>query len=197
MTDLKEHTIFRFVAQLTSVGGHVAFVHDLEGARRYLVKLVASSKAKQIVVCGRGLGPKLIQPEPASESLEIAIEGYMPREKFFAALKSADIGVTLVDLAVAETGTIILTTSDESERLATALPRMHVALLPRSKLVMSLRDADAHVSKLLSGPGRGNAVSLISGPSRTADIEGRLVVGVHGPRELHVCLLDQDFLGGP
>ena len=195
-TDLRDRMISTFIAQVTSVGGHVAQVRDLAGARDYIVRLAIDSNATRIVLCARGLARELFPLDAASEQLEIASQTDMPREKFFNAVKMADIGVTLVDLAVAETGTVILATSDEAERLATALPRIHVALVSQSKLVFSLQDAEPHVSRFLEGAGRGGAVSLISGPSRTADIEGRLVVGVHGPRELHVCLLGQELRGG-
>lgn len=189
--DLRERVTSRFVAEVTSVGGNVAQVSALAGAQDYVVKLAIASNAKRLVLCARGLAPELFPPGTALEQLEIARQTDMPREEFFDAVKMADIGVTLVDLAVAETGTVILATSDELERLATALPRIHVALLSHSKLVFSLQDAEPHVSRFLEEAGRGGAVSLISGPSRTADIGGRLVVGVHGPGELHVCLLRQ------
>ena len=192
---LKERIVSKFIAQVTSVGGHVAPVHHLAGARDYVLKLAMASNAKRIVLCTRGLVPDLLTPDAALEQLEIARQTDMPRERFFNAVKMADIGVPLVDLAVAETGTVILATSDESERLATALPRIHVALLPRHKLVFSLQDAEPYISSFLASA-TGGVVSLISGPSRTADIEGRLVIGVHGPRQLHICLLDQELSGG-
>jgi L-lactate dehydrogenase complex protein LldG len=195
-TDLHERMISMFIAQVASVGGHVARVPDLAGARDYIFKLATTSNAKRIAVCARGLTDGFFHRDSPFEGLEIADRTDVPSEKFFNAVKMADIGVTLVDLAVAETGTIILATSDESERLVTALPRIHVALLPCSKLVFSLQDAELHLSKFLEEAGRGGAISLITGPSRTSDIAGRLVVGVHGPQELHVCLLNRELSGG-
>lgn len=129
------------------------------------------------------------------EPLKIARQADMPRQKFFDAIRTADIGVTSVDLGVAETGTLVHVTSDESERLVTALPRIHVALLPCSRLVFSLLDAEPHLSRFLAGANAGTVVSLISGPSKTGDIGDMLIVGVHGPKELHVCLLDQELSG--
>jgi L-lactate dehydrogenase complex protein LldG len=195
-TDLYERMISMFITQVTSVGGRVARVPDLAGARDYVVKLARASNAKRIVLCARGLTLGFFQRDSALEGLEIVDRTDMPGEKFFDAVKMADIGVTLVDLAVAETGTIILATSDELERLVTALPRIHVALLPRFKLVFSLQDAELHLSRFLEGAGTRGAISLISGPSKTSDIAGRLVVGVHGPQELHICLLNRELSGG-
>jgi L-lactate dehydrogenase complex protein LldG len=120
----------------------------------------------------------------------------MPRESFFQALQAAEIGVSPVDLGVAETGTLIIATSDESDRLVTALPKIHVAILPSSRLVYSLQGAEEHVSQMLTESGGGVAVSLISATSRTTDVGGIVILGVHGPKELHVLLLDQELPGG-
>ena len=119
----------------------------------------------------------------------------MGREDFFSMLKIVEIGISVVDLAVAETGTLVTTTWDESERLVTALPKIHVALVSRSRLVSSLREAEAYVSEVLSQSGGGVTVSLISASSRTADIGDMVILGVHGPRDLHVLLIDEELPG--
>jgi len=190
------HKIPLLIAQLESAGAHVTPVSDLASAWDYVAKLSWSSNAKRIVVCCRGLTTELLPPRVALGSSEIAVQAKMPRDEFFASLRRADIGVTFADLAIAETGTLVIATSDESERLATSLPRIHVGILPSSRIVYSLLDAEPHLSKFLAQASRGVAISLISGASRTADIGGRLVMGVHGPRELHICLLEQELPGG-
>jgi L-lactate dehydrogenase complex protein LldG len=119
----------------------------------------------------------------------------MSREQFFAALRIAEIGVSSADLAVAETGTLIMTTSDDMERLVTALPRTHVAVLPHSRLVNSIADAATYVTGILTENNTRGTISLISGTSSTADIGGLVVSGVHGPKNLYVCLLDRELLG--
>jgi L-lactate dehydrogenase complex protein LldG len=119
----------------------------------------------------------------------------MGREDFFSMLKIVEIGISIVDLAVAETGTLVTTTWDESERLVTALPKIHVALVSRSRLVSSLREAETYVSEVLSQSGGGVAVSLISASSRTADIGDMVILGVHGPRDLHVLFVDEELPG--
>lgn len=87
----------------------------------------------------------------------------------------ADFGVTRADLAIAEAGTFLLA-QGVAARLASLAPPMHVVVIHKSSIVHSLAEAVPHF-------GRRNAV-LVTGPSRTADIEGVLVRGVHGPKSI-------------
>ncbi len=89
---------------------------------------------------------------------------------------NASVGVTRADLAVAETGSLLLNQWPFSRRMASLAPPIHVAVINESSIVPTL---DAAIERLE----RTNAV-LVTGPSRTADIEGVLVRGVHGPGEL-------------
>ncbi len=90
----------------------------------------------------------------------------------------SEVGVTLVDTAVAETGSLLMDSRPGHRRLASLSTRIHVAIVPKDCLVETLEGAVARMSDR-------NSV-LISGPSRTADIEGIMVRGIHGPRELWV-----------
>jgi L-lactate dehydrogenase complex protein LldG len=100
---------------------------------------------------------------------------------------SIRVGVTSCLLGIAESGTLVLAAEPEQGRLPSVLPPVHVALITPDRVVATLGEALARVEPLLAG-GSTSAVILISGPSRTGDIEGRLVVGVHGPGEIH-CIL--------
>jgi L-lactate dehydrogenase complex protein LldG len=188
-----EDKVTRFQAQVTSLGGYFATVPNMLAIREYVTRVASTSSARQIALSSGVSKEKLFSSEPVS--FEIATQSEMSREAFFAALKTAKIGVSTVDLGVAETGTLIVATSDESDRLVTALPEIHIAFLPYSRLVSSLRDAEPQISQLLK-QGHSVVVSLISASSRTLDIGGLLVLGVHGPKELHVLLLEQEISGG-
>lgn len=97
-------------------------------------------------------------------------------------LASCDLGVTGADGALPETGTLLLRSSPEQPRLVSLLPRVHLALVGPDALRADLRQAFA-------AAGDGYFV-LISGPSRTADIELTLTIGVHGPAALHAWYLE-------
>jgi L-lactate dehydrogenase complex protein LldG len=104
-------------------------------------------------------------------------------------LSGFEVAFTVADFAVAETASAIAENDSEDYRLATMVCETHVVALPKSKIVKTLMDA---VPFLTTALGRDhNYTSFISGPSRTADIERVLTLGVHGPLYLHVALLEE------
>ena len=103
-------------------------------------------------------------------------------------LAGLDVSVTMATMGIAETATCVLDCSDEEVRLASMLCEDHVMVLPKSVLKQSSFDVEQAIEALQKkGP---RYISFISGASRTADIERVLAVGVHGPLELHVLLLE-------
>ncbi len=103
------------------------------------------------------------------------------------ALIEADMGLTEVDYAIADIGSLVLKASGPQSRLASVLPPIHVAIVTPDKIVPSL----SHLLPLLTSEGGlPSAVSLVTGPSRTADIETIRTVGIHGPIELQVIILE-------
>jgi iron-sulfur cluster protein len=105
----------------------------------------------------------------------------------------AGMGITGANVAIADTGTIGIVTNEGNERFVATLPPIHVAVLGVEKIVPSIDDAVA-LLKLLPRSGTAQQitsyVSFITGPSRSSDIELVSVVGVHGPKEMHIVLLD-------
>ncbi len=94
----------------------------------------------------------------------------------------AETGVTVADLAIAETGSLLIAAGPGRARLASLAPPRHVVLVRRSQIVATLEEGLAALS--------GRTSVLITGPSRTADIAGILVRGIHGPKELIVVIQD-------
>jgi L-lactate dehydrogenase complex protein LldG len=116
----------------------------------------------------------------ALQALDIDI---IPADADKQQVASCELGVTGVDAALPETGTLALTSSPERPRVASLLPRVHLALLRPSVLRPDLHQVFAETKAA------GYSV-LISGPSRTADIELTLTLGVHGPKSLYVWVMD-------
>ncbi|MDH7600524.1 MAG: LUD domain-containing protein [Armatimonadota bacterium] len=105
----------------------------------------------------------------------------------------ADIGISGANIAVAESGTLVIVSNEGNARLVTTLPPVHIALIGYEKLVETLEDAIS-ILKLLARCATGQKqtayVSFVTGPSRTTDIEKTLTLGVHGPTEVHIVFVD-------
>ncbi|HET8569563.1 MAG TPA: LUD domain-containing protein [Candidatus Limnocylindria bacterium] len=129
------------------------------------------------------------RPVDSDPAALVAVARKELRQKFI----DADIGITGGNALIAETGTLLLVTNEGNADLATTLPPVHIAVVGIEKVVPTLDDAVA-VIKLLARSATGQKIStytqLITGPSRSADIELTLQIGVHGPKELHIVLLD-------
>jgi L-lactate utilization protein LutC len=104
------------------------------------------------------------------------------RDRFFA----ADIAVTGVDYLIAETGSMVMLARPEQPRTASLLPPVHIAIAERSQILPDLFDLFDRLDPKLAP----SCITIITGPSKTGDIELRLVTGVHGPGEVYVILLD-------
>jgi L-lactate dehydrogenase complex protein LldG len=173
-----EQHVATFTSMLTRVGGTVDVVQGRAAARTRLAELLAEAKA-QTVACSDA--PELRDLLPA------AVRS-LPHDAPRSELLAADCGLTSAQFAIAETGTLVLCSGDERHRLASLLPARHICLLPRSRLCGTLAEVLAKVHR--DGAPSSRTITFVTGPSRTADIELTLVVGVHGPKFLHVVLLD-------
>lgn len=105
----------------------------------------------------------------------------------------ADMGITGANIAIADSGTLVLVTNEGNGRLVSTLPPIHVALVGVEKIVPSLDEA-TEVLKLLAPSATGQKLSVYTsfttGPSRSSDIENSQTIGVHGPKEVHIILID-------
>ena len=108
-------------------------------------------------------------------------------ENFKERLFSIDAGITTVAGAIADPGALILWPSEKEPRLMSLVPSIHIAVLEADKIFSSFLEAMQAEKWSIQMP---TNVVLISGPSKTADIEMTLAFGVHGPRELIVLILE-------
>ena len=113
------------------------------------------------------------------------------RESLREEMVTAGMGVTGADYAVAETGSVVILPRKGLSRLVSLVPPVHLALVRPQDVVETLTDLFLlrRLEYHRNGGEMGSYLNFITGPSRTADIESTLVVGVHGPREVHLVLL--------
>ena len=126
----------------------------------------------------------IVPPGLAPEWLPPAVEARTDHGLDAARIAAADGVLTAATVAIAETGTIVLDGSpDQGRRIITLLPDLHICVVRPEQVVASVPEALGRLD-----PGR--PLTWISGPSATSDIELNRVEGVHGPRNLHVILLE-------
>lgn len=129
-------------------------------------------------------------PEEADAAVDKLLKGRTFIRSMASFLREAaaatEVGITSADYALADTGSLVFFSESKESRLLSLLPPCHIAVIDSSKIVASLDD----VLRLRPLPGaESSAMVVITGPSRTADIEMRLVRGVHGPGEIHVIVV--------
>jgi len=110
-------------------------------------------------------------------------------ENFRAKASEVGAGVTELNWAIAELGTMVQIGVDVNQRLASMLPPIHVAFLQTSRLIPTLAETLKTIHSLPQIPG---FVGFITGPSRTADIERVLTIGVHGPEQFIAVFIDEE-----
>jgi len=169
-----------FTEQLAAVGAQWTVVRGATEAAHALAGILTAAGARRVAGSDAPLVQRLVSGLGDGFVRE-SLEG-LSRAGLFA----CDAGVTTAQWGIAETGTLVLESAREKNRLLSLVPPIHVALLSTSCICDSLGDALARVSRA------SHAITLITGPSRTSDIELTLVVGVHGPQAVHVLLLEEE-----
>ena len=172
----KEDLEILFAEEFTKLLGKFAFCLSEKDMKLQLQQLVAVKKWKNIYCVEENL-------------LKIIDDG-----KTFSFNKSTladcDASITSCKFLVARTGAIVMTSAQQSGRTVSAYAPVHICIAYINQLVYDTRD----VLKSLKAGGNNNIPSFITfaaGPSRTADIEKTLVVGVHGPKEVYLFLIDE------
>ena len=153
-----------FKENVESVAGHCVVTTDVADVLR---QIIADLRAERIAV---------------SDAPELARFGVVPDK---SNLFNFEVGITRAQAGIAETGTLVLDSSCERNRLVSVVPPVHIAIVAASRIYPTLADV---LAMLQSGKEVSPAITFITGPSRTADIELTLTIGVHGPQELYVII---------
>lgn len=181
----------RFEQALTAAKGEVKRVAGLPEALEEIGRLLSELGAQQVVANGAPAPLDEVNWEERFPGCRWHIAG-QSEGAVRAFCAEADVGISSADAALSETGSIVVRSGPGRSRLATLLPPVHIALVPGERLTADLFTWVA---------GRGEAefpanLVLISGPSKTADIEQTLAIGVHGPKRLIVILYEADLENG-
>lgn len=199
-----EELLPKFEEELAKVAGASHRAATLLALEQILRGILAGSGATRVVISRNpllgqlGIRDKLCAwgkrfaewPAPGAYAEGAATQNF--REECL----QAEVGITGVDFALSETGSLVLSSMTEGSQLASLAPPVHVALYRRSQLVASLDEVLERlpVSRNPDQATPGRSVVFVTGTSRTADIEQILIRGVHGPREVHAILVEDSCL---
>jgi L-lactate dehydrogenase complex protein LldG len=179
--------VAHFAAQAAAAGMKVHRLRAAEVPDR-VAALLAEVGAKKIVV---GVGD-LLQAQAINDALHchgITIVDWQSSPGLDAQF-DVDAGITDVQAAIAETGTLVCCTDAGHSRGLSLLPPVHVAIVRASDIVPDLVDYWGRWANPGAGGEMPSSIVLITGPSKTADIEGELITGVHGPGQVFVVLVE-------
>jgi len=182
--------IERFSTELTRIGGRFQRCAGEGAALDYIDQVAKRHNAKLVVSWDVPIFT-VIDPRAQLAKNGIAFERATADMDLISKAAEADIGISGVDYALADTGTLVLFASGPQPRSISLLPPVHLAILKPNQILPGLSDLFPILGYEQGGHRKlSSAITFITGPSRTADIELKLVVGVHGPQELHVLLFD-------
>lgn len=178
---------------------HVARVSSPKAAAEYIRCVAQNLEARAMLRSGHaslgalGIEEAMYGTGISLEVMALGDEDGDAKEANRAELRQkaidADIGITGVDYAIAETGTCVLLTRKKVSRVVSLLPPVHIAVVESGQVLPSLDELFTLRRREFMSGRLGSYMNLISGPSRSADIEYKLISGVHGPGEVHMVLL--------
>ena len=188
---MKQTSLDIFAERYAEVAGHVHPAHSPAEAAERLGEIVAACRPTKAVL-GKLFGN--LEAEIAGVLRQrgvslLSLQGLRGAE-LLERLNQAEIGLSQVDFAIAETGTVVEVSENDVDRLISSLPLTHVAFLRAREIVPTLAEVADRLREIYARCGPKCNITFISGPSRTADIEMKLFLGVHGPQASHVIVCD-------
>ncbi|SEM59377.1 L-lactate dehydrogenase complex protein LldG [Paenibacillus sp. OV219] len=177
----------KFMENFRAVGGHSLRLGSMVEAKQFVVDKAAELSAKYII---RQNQPELAEMdlESALPEAKVSVWNSDPEEQWKARAAEADFGVVVVDYAAAYTGSMTVLSSKDKGRSVSLLPTVLIAIIPIERLRTRLGEVlvefdQAGREQLPAG------IHFISGPSRSADIENDLTIGVHGPGVVYAIIV--------
>jgi L-lactate utilization protein LutC len=178
----------RLVAEVKAVGGQGQLVADWDAAREALAQLLDRYSPTSALCWRHPVLEKLnlggLLASKGIDRLDYDLLSQLPTAEQRERMLAAGIGISSATFAVAETGSLALASGPGSERVASLLPPVHVAIVGADQIVPDLFDLFAIMQN--SASSMPSNWTLVTGPSKTGDLELKLTTGVHGPGIWHV-----------
>lgn len=175
-TEMEDGIDLVFAENFTKAGGKFIYCENEEEAVQAIADLAQQMKMDTILCRESDLQAML-----SKAGLKSSVD--------FDAFKEKGAGITSCEALIARSGSILVSSRQSGGRKMNAYPDTHIVLAKTSQLLAEIADGLEHI-KTKYGVRMPSMISLITGPSRTADIEKTLVMGVHGPRDLFLILIE-------
>lgn len=167
----------RFAQNFTELTGKFAFVEDEKELASLLVQILGENGITEVFALEKPITDLLHRNEvPFSSDLSV--------------LTKHKLAITLCECLIARTGSVVISSGQDAGRRLHAYPDIHVVIAEASQVVSDIKDG-LQLVRNKYGTQLPGLISVVSGPSRTADIEKTLVLGAHGPKEIIVFLMDK------
>jgi L-lactate dehydrogenase complex protein LldG len=175
---LKESVDVTFAQEFTKVSGKFIYCEDETDMAEKLKFVIHNNKLENVICFEETLKPLLEEHE-------------IPFNSQADEITNTRAGITYCEFLIARFGSILISSRQLSGRRMNVYPETHIIIAKTSQLVPEIKDALIKIRKKYDG-NMPSVVSLITGPSRTADIEKTLVMGAHGPKELFLLLVEEN-----
>jgi L-lactate dehydrogenase complex protein LldG len=173
----------QFSKELTEVHGEVIHCATMETARRQLAELVSQAKWTSLAVMDRPNARDVVATMP-TDMIHFAADDWQPRQ-----ISEFSASVIEPEMLLADTGSCVIACPTPQDRLLCYLPPACVVIAKVEQLAEHLPAAWEKLVPRIADPNTRGEFVIVTGPSRTADIEKILILGVHGPKRLVVILV--------
>jgi len=167
-----------FAQEFTKVSGKFVYCENESELKENIATLISENEWSNIFC---------IEPEIKKVLVDKGITCKSDEDDFL----SMEVGITYCEFLIARIGSIMISSKQISGRRMNVFPEHHIVIANSSQIVPDIKDALLGMKERY-GKGLPSLVSVITGPSRTADIEKTLVMGAHGPKELYLFLIDNE-----
>jgi L-lactate dehydrogenase complex protein LldG len=174
-----------FTGNFVAAGGIVVELPTMQTAATYICQIATERHVQALVLQNQTTLAKLALAERLPDVQVHVWHADIQLDNWLEITSSADMGIVMADAAVAHTGSIVVTSSPDKGRAVSLLPPITIVLIPAQRLYTRMGEVLAGLDETAMPAG----IHFISGPSRSADIENDLTIGVHGPGVVHALLI--------
>lgn len=184
----EEERTAKFIDNFKAVGGHAVQFKSMEDAKQFILETANNLAAKYIIHQNQLELQELDLPSFLPDA-KISVWNTVTEELWKARAAEADMGIVIADYAVAYTGSLVLLSSKEKGRSVSLLPTVLMVVIPKDKIKTKLGEVLSYFDQT-ERDDMPAGIHFVSGPSRSADIENDLTIGVHGPGIVYALIVD-------